>query len=66
MAKKLYYASTGRGACIRVAKDEDDAYEKILREVGTSAGVQYVREATENDISWVRGMGGYVPKLPSA
>lgn len=66
MAKKLYYASTGCGACIRLAEDEDDAYEKVLREVGTANGVNDVREATEQDIAWVRGMGGYVPKLPSA
>lgn len=66
MAKKLYYASTGCGAYIRLAEDEDDAYEKVLREVGTANGVNYVREATEQDIAWVREMGGYVPKLPSA
>jgi hypothetical protein len=61
---KLFYLSTGMGACIRVAEDEDDAYEKVLREVGTDAGVDDVREATEQDIEWVRGMGGRVPTLP--
>lgn len=61
MAKKLYYANTGHGALIVGAEDEHDAYDKILREVGTASGVMGVREATEKDIAWVRRTGGYVP-----
>ncbi len=61
---KLFYAETGRGACIRKGVDEDEVYDKLLREVGTSDGVQGVREATSRDIAYVKGMGGYVPKLP--
>jgi len=32
-----------------------------LRSVGTHQGVKMVRIATNEDIAWVGGMGGYVP-----
>lgn len=57
----LFYASTGLGATLVKAEDEDEAYEKTLRKVGTYNGVKEVRKATERDIEWVRAMGGYVP-----
>lgn len=60
---KLYYVETGYGCGICKAEDEDEAYDKTLRKVGTDVGVKDVREATDHDISWVEGMGGYVPKL---
>lgn len=57
----LYYVSTGRGCCIRRARSEEQAEREVLREVGTYEGVQFVREATPQDIAHVRGMGGHVP-----
>ncbi len=59
---RLYYVSTGLGATLVVAEDQDSAEEKTLRKVGTYNGVQDCREATEQDIEWVRAMGGYVPQ----
>jgi len=61
----LYYAETGMGCCIREATSLQNAKNIILREVGTYNGVKIVREASEADIGWVKGMGGYVPKIPS-
>ena len=59
-----YYVSLeGRGCGIRVGTCEDDIWNQMAREVGTNA-VQEIREATEADIAYVRGMGGRVPSLP--
>jgi hypothetical protein len=63
MARQLFYAETGLGACIRAGEDVDDVYDSLLAEVGTRNGVDDVRPATEADIDYVRCMGGYVPKL---
>ena len=57
----LYYIETGMGCCIRRARSEEGARRAVLREVGTYQGVGKVREATQHDIDWVRGMGGNVP-----
>jgi hypothetical protein len=61
-ARKLYVVHTNRGMTIRAATDEDDAFEQVARKVG-SDNITDVSEATERDIAWVRGMGGYVPAL---
>ena len=37
-----------------------DTKREILREHGRG-NVQSVRNATQEDVDWVRGMGGYVP-----
>lgn len=58
----LYYISTGQGCCIRSARDENHAVDMVLAEVGTDCGVESVREATKQDLAWVLGMGGRVPK----
>lgn len=58
----LYYVSTDRGCGIRAARDEDAVWRQLAREVGTD-NVRDVREATEKDMDWVRGMGGYVHSL---
>jgi hypothetical protein len=57
----LYYVETGRGCGIRRARSVEQARRKTLREVGTYEGVRLVREATQRDLNWVRGMGGSVP-----
>ena len=58
----LYYGETGRGACLREAKNKAKAARDLLREVGTSSGVTVVRLATKEDINQVKSMGGYVPE----
>lgn len=59
---RLFHVSTDRGCGIRAAVDEDAMWRMMAREVGTS-NVSEIREATEADIAWVRGMGGYIPKI---
>lgn len=54
----LYYVETGLGCNLIEARTEDDAKKQTLREVGTYVGVQRVREATKDDINWVRAMQG--------
>ena len=61
---ELFYFESDLGCGIRTAADEYVAWDEIEREVG-SDNLRRVRPATEHDISWVRGMGGYVPKLPA-
>ena len=59
--KKLYYIETGIGCGIREGEDKDSVVENALKEAGTNAGVQIVRKATQEDIGWVKRMGGYIP-----
>lgn len=59
---KLFYISTNRGAGIREARGLKSALAQTRREVGYG-NVKEVREASEQDIAWVRGMGGYVPRI---
>lgn len=63
MKTKIYYANTGIGCTLLTAVSLPSAKSKAMREVGTRAGVKEVRLATEQDIAWVRGMGGRVPKI---
>lgn len=57
----LFYVLTSNSCGIRKAKDAKTALKNALREVGTN-GNPSVREATQMDISWVKGMGGHIPK----
>ena len=54
----LYYAETGMGACLRKARTKEEAFRKIISEVGTYNGISTIRLATESDIEWVAAMGG--------
>lgn len=58
----LVYFEFCQGCGIRSAHDLKSGEREILREVGTYNGVSTVRKATDEDISWVRGMGGYIPE----
>ncbi len=62
-AKTLFFVSTGKGCTIREGYDMDFVEAAVLREVGTDAGISDIREATEADIEYVRGMGGNIPKV---
>jgi hypothetical protein len=61
--KKLYYVESEKGCGIRSAETKDEAYKDELRSVGTYSGVRVCREATEEDIGWVRAMRGHIPSL---
>jgi hypothetical protein len=63
--RKLYYAETGLGATLVVSTTDNAAYHAALRRAGTDAGVQLIREATQEDIANIRSMGGYVPSVKS-
>jgi hypothetical protein len=64
MSKKytLYYLNTDRGVAIRAAQNIKQARREAVREVGED-GLKGIRKATEADIAWVKGMGGYVPTV---
>lgn len=60
---KLFYVETGRGCGLKKGKTAESVRRVTLSEVGSIDGVRLVREATERDIAWVRGMGGHVPQI---
>jgi hypothetical protein len=57
---KIYFESR-KGCGVREARTVESGRKAILREAGEYDGVQVCREATEADIAWVKGMGGYIP-----
>lgn len=57
----LVYLETGVGACLKMAASVKAAQSQTLKEVGTRAGVQVARKATQRDIELVTGMGGFNP-----
>lgn len=63
MSKRVaghYYVSLNGGYCgIRKAKSLRQAKSEALKEEGTN-NLDYVRHATEEDVSWVTGMGGTI------
>lgn len=63
MKKKLYYVETGAGCGIRIGRNAGAVEKAELKAVGYNNGVRLVREATEEDITHVKAMGGYIPKL---
>jgi hypothetical protein len=58
----LYYASTGLGACIVAARSLRQAHADVLRTVGPWNGIKSIQKATPENIAWVRGMGGCIPR----
>ena len=58
---KMYYYNCDLGAALIKANDVDSARKKIRSEIGTYHEIDWIREATEEDISWVRAMSGCVP-----
>ena len=59
---KIYYARTDRGCGLRAAESLNDARAQFYNECGFNNVIE-VHEATEEDIQWIKGMGGYVPVL---
>jgi len=58
----FYYFESDMGCGIRKYRNIEQAKKEIKIEVGTYNYKDIVREATEEDISWVKTMGGYIPK----
>jgi len=56
-----YYAVTRLGCGVRKAANLEAAYQVFLREAGTCSGVSCLHLATDEEIAWVRAMGGFVP-----
>jgi hypothetical protein len=59
----LYYFESDVGAGIRTGASASDVENRLRREVGTRSRIHLVREADADDITWVRGMGGYIPEI---
>lgn len=61
---KLWYISTSSGCGIRnyETRSINKARKCAIHENGTNNFIS-IKEATEDDISWVEGMGGYIPKI---
>lgn len=58
----IVYFEAGNGHCgLREFRDMRSANRNLIKEVGTYIGITKIRKATEKDIAWVKGMGGYVP-----
>ena len=62
----IVYFESGLGCGVRESKSLEQAKREILREVGTDEGVTLVQKATDENIDWVRAMGGFVPKSKRA
>lgn len=61
--QKLYTATLYGGYCYLVkASSIDNARKQALSEQG-SCNLQHIAPASDEDIEWVRAMGGQVPEL---
>lgn len=60
---KVYYVETRRGCRLYEAENIQSARTEVLKKVGTDLGLLVCRKATQKDIDWVYGMGGWVPGL---
>jgi hypothetical protein len=62
MRRETLYAVTLQGGRVGVttARTLASATKRALREEGTN-NVKVVRHATDEDVSWIEAMGGYVP-----
>ena len=58
---KFYTVSFSGNMSIVEARDEDRAKAIIRRRYGTENDPYIAEEATEEDIAWFKGMGGYIP-----
>jgi hypothetical protein len=61
----VYYVEGSGVCCLEVARHPRTALNVIKAEFGNHFGPYKVRKATQEDIDWVRGMGGSVPKEAS-
>jgi len=61
--RKLFYVESGFTCGIRIGLSEKEVYCAELKCVGMHRGVREVREATEEDIDYVKSVGGYIPEF---
>ena len=67
MSSTLYKVSFFHNTGLCRAMDEDDAYDYMIRRIGTDNGPLDIKEAGETDEAWFKGMGGgYVYETPAA
>lgn len=63
----VFYVETSSNWCALIESNNlNDAKKEVLSDIGYFHGVKLARKATVDDIAWVRGMGGYVPKSACA
>jgi hypothetical protein len=58
---KLYVVSAYGRIGLRAASTLNAARKSAIADVGLD-NFESIRPATEEDVAWVRGMGGHVPK----
>lgn len=61
-ARVLYYVRHGLGCSLYQGRSPASAEKQAREEFGTTNGPYYARQATSEDIGWVKAMGGYVPE----
>jgi hypothetical protein len=61
--ERTFYIETDFGCRLVEGTTLEKAKEEALQEEG-SEHFQSIRRATEDDVDWVRGMRGWVPKNP--
>ena len=59
----LYYFESDLGCGLRKFANLQQARKQIVREVGIANRPEKIQKATKDQINWVEGMGGKVPKL---
>jgi len=61
----IYYVESGGNCGLIAAKRIETAKNEFIRDMGLCHLGSYVevRKATKEDIAWVGGMGGYMPKV---
>lgn len=59
----IYYYEFYRGYCgLRAGHSLSAVKKELLSQFGSDYEASLVRLATKEDIAWVTGMGGYLPK----
>ncbi len=62
---KPFYVSFAAGCTVVYAKTSHSAAAWARREFGSSSGPYKAKEATKEDIDWVRGFGGRIHNEPA-
>lgn len=61
----MYYIELEHGCAIKVAASLDDAWRMAYAAADDENRVESVAIATEDDIRWVKSMGGHIPAVES-
>jgi hypothetical protein len=63
MKEQLYKVTLFGGYCGLIAASSLAEAKKVAMSEQGSSNVQYVAPATREDLEWVKGMGGHIPKM---